>query len=118
MHANQRQVIWSSVVFHAIKQSSPLLTHCSSKCLCFDRYQCFRSSHPYSFPLDLFFFIIFQDVAGNSLGLLPPSFPAAIVDSGKCRCNNRFPKSFTETVREFPIKVEHARTRLKRFHAR
>lgn len=26
---------------------------------------------------------MFQDVAGNSLGLLPPSFPAAIVDSGK-----------------------------------
>jgi len=78
----------------------------------------FLDNRSHCFPGDLFFFIVFQDVAGNSLGLLPPSFPAAIVDSGKCRCNNRFSKKFAKTVREFPIKVEHARTRRKRFHAR
>ena len=27
--------------------------------------------------------VVFQDVAGNSLGLLPPSFSSAIVDSGQ-----------------------------------
>ena len=58
---------------------------------------------PDGFPRDFFFFFMFQDVAGNSLGLLPPSFPAAIVDSGKCHCNNRF------SLREFPINTEHAK---------
>ena len=50
------------------------------------------------FPLTLVFFFTFQDVAGNSLGLLPPSFPAAIVDSGKCRYKNRFSKLFAGTL--------------------
>ena len=33
--------------------------------------------------------VVFQDVAGNSLGLLPPSFSSAIVDSGEFAKNRQ-----------------------------
>lgn len=66
----------------------------------------------------LFFFFTFQDVAGNSLGLLSPSFPAAIVDSGKCRCKNRFSKIFAERVREYLQLNLFTREHAKRFYAR
>ena len=33
--------------------------------------------------------VVFQDVAGNSLALLPPSFSSAIVDSGEFARNRQ-----------------------------
>ena len=79
------------------------------------------SSNGYSLtvsPVTFVFFFTFQDVAGNSLGLLPPSFSAAIVDSGKCRCKNRFSEIFAETVREYLRLKSYTREHAKHFHVR